>query len=162
MPFFASVERFGLGRGPTAAPKTSVTFTLPNLGGNNQVGIANDIFALKAITIKRFAVVIQNSGTATLSLYYKAGPISTNYNTSGWTLAQTVSGVSVTAGQLYTFSTVLTVDVPANSALSFFIYSSTNLAYSNGSAVGSSYASNSDLRVKLGKPGKMSTNSKEF
>lgn len=143
MPFLASVEQFGLGS-PPQVPKTTVTFTLPNLAGNGQVTIANDIVALKNITIKGFSVLL--TGTGTVSIYYKAGSIASNYNTTGWTNA---GSVTISSTGLQTIPITLSINLATNDILSFII-SSGGLSYTNGVSVGTVHASNSDLQVRSG------------
>ena len=143
MPFFASVERFGLA-GRAIVPRTPVTFTLPNTAGNGQATIANDIFALKNITITGFSVLLTSSGS--VSVFHKVGTIASNFNTSGWTNAGTVS---IASSGLQSIPIVLNIDVPANTSLSFII-ASPGLSYTNGSSVGAVHASNSDLQVRSG------------
>jgi hypothetical protein len=148
MPFLSSVEMKGFTS--SSLPKVRKTLTTPLLAGNSQAGIANDIFAINSITIKRVSVRPNaSSSTATLRLYYKTGTIQTTYNTSGWTLASEVTGQTISSGVLYEFPEV-TIDVPAGTSMSFFIYSNPNVSYTNGSAVGSTFASNVDIQIRSG------------
>jgi hypothetical protein len=152
MPFVSTIKKYGFAGTGSAGPKTQVTFTLPNLAGNANTGIANDIFALRDVTIKQFGVVWTGTGTANVSIYYKYGNIETTASESGWTLALTYNGATVSGGVVFIIPTVLSIDVPANSALSFMVYTTGNgnLNYSDGSALGSAFASNSDIQVRSG------------
>jgi hypothetical protein len=143
MPFISSVRRYGYA--PAGAlEKTTVTFTLPNTAGNGQITIANEIFALKNITIKQFGVLLTSTGT--VNIYYKTGTIASNFNQSGWTFA---GFANIATSGLQSIPISLNINVPANTSLSFII-SSPGLSYTNGISVGTTYASNSDLQVRSG------------
>ena len=51
MPIVSSIQKYGFAAS-AVVPKTTVTFTLPNLAGNGASTIANEIYAKKNITIK--------------------------------------------------------------------------------------------------------------
>lgn len=144
MPFFSSAQRFGLQARSAAVPKQTVTFTMPNLAGNGASGIANEIFALKTITIKQFSVLL--SGQGNVRVFYRSGRISSNFNQSGWTDA---GSVFIGSPGLQQIPLALTIDIPANTFMSFFITSG-GLSYTNGSSVGTAFASNADLEVRSG------------
>jgi hypothetical protein len=143
MPFLSSVEKYGY-MATAGVPKTSVTFVLPNLAGNGQLGIANEIFALRDITITRFSVLLTAGGT--VRVFFKAGTIASNFNQGGWTFA---GSTNISSTGLQDIPIPLNIVVPANTSMSFLITSG-SLSYTNGVSVGSTHASNSHIQVRSG------------
>jgi hypothetical protein len=134
-------------------PVVSVSMIL-NTGtsyANSQVGIANGITALKILTITGFDIRGQTVSNVTISIYYRSGLITDaniTTDTSLWILAGTTTLTYTTSLQQIPITT--SIKVTANSNITFLIISTGFLSYSNGTVLGQTFVSNSDMNVNSG------------
>ena len=113
--------------------------------GNSQSGNMFDLVVKNGITLTGLTVNPTGSGAVTFEVYYRSGSYSGFENSSaGWTLIETHVGTSVTpGGYFFPLTTPLTM-APGTHAL-YVTATSGSVSYTNGSSVGSIYASNNDI-----------------
>jgi hypothetical protein len=129
----------------TAQSPLTTTFA----GGNGQSGNMFDVGAILPVVVTGFDINL--TGTADIEIYTLNFP-NTSYlpsiNTAGdWTLAGSAAGV-VGAGAGVPTTVPITLAVPINPGeIQAFYVTTTNgtLAYTNGTAAGALFASNSDI-----------------
>lgn len=121
-------------------------------GGNGQSGIMFDITATNAVTITGFQADVDNPGN--FEIYYKAGThVGFEGNAAAWTLAGTAIGVpNNPTGTPTPIPITLNVPMGAGQTYGFYVTfsNSTNLNYSNGTAVGNVHASDANIQVREG------------
>lgn len=121
-------------------------------GGNGQVGNMFDVVALNTVTIQSFDGNL-NAGThATINIWYRTGShVGFENSSAGWTLIGTATNV-VSAGNGVGTPIPLPINltIPAGQTYAFYVEASNSVAYTNGTAVGNVWASNSDLQILEG------------
>lgn len=127
----------------SSAASLSTTFA----GGNGQNGNMFDINVLQNITITDFDVN-SYAGTGNFEVYYKAGSyVGSETNAAAWTLLATASNVvSNGAGVATPLNLGLNLSLTAGQTYSFYVTGTNqSVNYTNGTAAGSAYASNTEL-----------------
>ncbi|MBK8465224.1 MAG: proprotein convertase P-domain-containing protein [Chloracidobacterium sp.] len=141
---------------PTASPGcTPQDVTTTFAGGNEQSGNMFDITAINTISISSFEENLLHSGN--IEIYYKPGThVGFEQTPGAWTLIGTAFGV-VTNGPGVATAIPLPVNVviPAGQTYAFYItyndpLDQSRLIYTNGSAIGSVFASDANIQVREG------------
>lgn len=137
-----------------AAQSLSTTF----VGGNSNVGNMFDIVAQDTITITGFNINCDSTSPVSVAVYAKAGTyVGSETTPSDWTLLDTADNVTCAgAGNPTSVPTALSYVVPMGSTHALYItlvgpaVEFDDFIYSNGSAVGNVFASNSELQILEG------------
>ncbi|MEO0435351.1 MAG: hypothetical protein AAF098_00425 [Pseudomonadota bacterium] len=137
-----------------AAQSLSTTF----VGGNSNVGNMFDIVAQDTITITGFDINCDSTSPVSVSLYAKAGTyVGSETTPSNWTLLDTADNVSCAGtGNPTSVPTALSYVVPMGTTHALYLtlegpgVEFDDFIYSNGSAVGNVFASNSELQILEG------------
>ncbi|WP_084180138.1 fibronectin type III domain-containing protein [Schleiferia thermophila] len=123
-------------------------------GGNAQNGnMFNVVVKSSSLTITGFTVSPQNTGSITFEIYHKTGThVGFESNASAWTLLQTFTAVNVTQTGPFTKLTLSTPITLSQGTHAFYVTTtgSTNVNYTNGTAVGNILASNAELDILEG------------
>ncbi|HNB82621.1 MAG TPA: M4 family metallopeptidase, partial [Chitinophagaceae bacterium] len=139
----------------SAGTNGTITSLLTTLaGGNGNQGNAFDIHAYNSITITDFKMNISTGDSA--EVWYNPGGYGNANVTSntGWTkLGSTVPITAAGSGFLTTIPTTANLTIPAGSTYGIIVICNGSNNYTNGSAVGSIYDSNSDLYITEGHGG---------
>jgi subtilisin-like proprotein convertase family protein len=137
-----------LGGGSGLPTSLTTTFT----GGNSSSGNIFDINALSDIEITSFDAHVTGSTTGTMDVWWKAG---TGYNSTtantDWTFHETVAitGVSTT-GSPTPVPLAAPILLSAGQTYSIYMLSSIGMRYTNGSTVGTIFASDANMEVTEG------------
>lgn len=134
----------------TAAAAFSLTTTYA--GGNGQNGIMFDVVAVNSIVVDSFAIN-EDPGTTTMAIYGKSGTHVGSEDTPGaWNLLGTVTVTSTGDGVPTAIPLQLNVIIPAGQRYAFYITNTagSDVAYTNGSAVGAIAAEDSNVEILQG------------
>jgi hypothetical protein len=134
----------------------SSTLQTTLIGGNGSNGTMFDIVALNSITIDGFDMNINGTTTSTVEVWYRVGSYQTfTASNTGWTQVLTTTVTGMGSGNLTPVPSTLNVTIPAGQTYAFFVTTNggPTSRYTNGTAVGNIYASNSDLQLLEGAGG---------
>ncbi|MDT8413606.1 MAG: T9SS type A sorting domain-containing protein [Vicingaceae bacterium] len=127
----------------------------PVAGGNNFDGNMFDITANTDVIIETFAVTVGTN--ATIEIYARAGSfVGNNTNSAGWTLVGTGNVVGAGVGNPVEVPVDIAYAMSSGSTHAFYVTANaagTTFSYTNGTAVGNTWASNADLVLKEGNGG---------
>ncbi len=133
--------------------------TLNTLAANNgQASAMLDVKPTNTIRITGFNFTPRTANsTYTVSVYYKVGTmVGSELNSSAWTLLGTASGIAVTtASILYNVPINPNLVLTAGQTYGFYFHVSAGgtLGYTNGTTLGATHTSNSDLTTYQGRGG---------
>lgn len=126
----------------------------PTLGGNGSTGNMFDVVPNNNLTLNAVDMSISTVGTVSVEVWYRAGTfVGFESSNVGWTSLITTTVNSPGTGTLVNVSGF---SVNLNAGQTYGLYVTTNgggVNYTNGTAVGNTLASNSDITVKQGKGG---------
>lgn len=136
---------------PLACDSLTSTF----VGGNGQDGNMFDVTALQTVTITQFSQNVDGSGV--FKIYYRTGSF-VGYDTlsTGWIFVDSAAVTSAGIGVPTLLPINVNLTVPKDSTVAFYITGADGLAtvdYTNGTAVGNVYVSDSSLQIKEGHGG---------
>lgn len=136
----------------TSLETDSLLTTLNDNNGNG--GNAFDIITTKAITISGFKMNIA-SGTQAEVWYKSGGYGNASFSSNvGWTkLGATVNITAGGAGVLTNIPTTVPLSIAAGQTYGFVVVCNGSARYTNGTAVGNVYISNSDISITEGHGG---------
>jgi hypothetical protein len=123
---------------------------------NGAAGNMFDVTALSNITINAFDMNINGTTTATVEVWYRPGSfVGFETSNTGWTQLLTTTVTGMGAGNLTTVPSTLNLSVPAGQTYAFYVTTNggPSVRYTNGTTLGSLYASNTDLQFFEGKGG---------
>lgn len=126
------------------------------IGGNGQSGNMFDITAVNNVQINGFDMNIQGTTTSTIEVWYRSGSfVGFESSNVGWTQVLTTTVTGMGTGTLTPVPGSFVVNIPAGQTYAFYVTTNggPTVAYTNGTAVGNVYASNSDLQFKEGNGG---------
>jgi len=130
------------------------TITTTFVHGNSQNGNMFDVTVLQDITVSSFDINLETSATADVAVYYKSGThVGFEGTPSAWTLAGTASGIVSNGSDVITHLNLnLNLHLTAGQTYAFYVTTTngTLIGYTNGTAVGNVYSSNSQIQVKEG------------
>lgn len=119
-------------------------------GGNGNDGIAFDVRALRAIEVYSLDANLSGAGTYDVDVYHRAGTWVDHTAAEDWVLLATVEVTSAGAGTGTEIPLPAPVRMGAGSRHAFFITSPDAMDYTDGTAVGTVAASDSNLEVYEG------------
>lgn len=129
----------------------STTISAPD-GTNQQNGFMFDIEAAEDIDIRNFSVYF-NTVVDSVYIYYKPGShVGFESSAAAWTLLDIVPG-STNIGTLHDLEANFNVFLSQGQTASFYITSNVStqfIHYDNGTSVGNTVVSNTDLTIKTG------------
>jgi hypothetical protein len=124
--------------------------------GNGQQGNMFDIVAQQNIEVNAFDIHLSNTITNTVEIWYKPGTwVGFNTSNAGWTNVVTTTVVGLGNGVLTPVPLTFTVPISAGQTYGWYVTCNGggNVNYTNGTAIGAMWASNSDLQVLQGNGG---------
>lgn len=117
------------------------------VGGNNHRGNMFDISATNDVVINSFDA--NPEGNTTIVIYYKVGSYSgSESNPAAWTFIDSVPIISNGTGNPTPIPIDINVTIPAGQTYAFYVSSTNlnvNLNYTNGTSVGSAFASDANI-----------------
>ncbi|MCP4437673.1 MAG: T9SS type A sorting domain-containing protein [Aureispira sp.] len=135
------------GGGPT-------TLTTPLNTNNGQRGCMFDITATNTITVTQFSSCLYTGTTANYEIYYKTGShVGSENNSAAWTLLGNATGVTGGATNVPVLIPItFSVTIPAGQTYAFYVTNDFGggTSYTDGTAVGTLLASNTDLTLYEG------------
>ncbi len=143
-----TVGLFGL----LTTPAFASTLTTTTAGGNGQNGNMFEMVSATAIQIDGFDVYLYSSGTYNWEVYTSSSAVTSITTTaSAWTLVSSGTITGGTAGTAQHITLSSAVAMPAGTTTSWYITLTNGIVqYTNGTAVGRTYASNADLAIREG------------
>ncbi len=120
---------------------------------NGQSGIMFDIEAINDVVIESFDANFANTLSLIVAIYYKTGShVGFEDDAAAWTLIGTTNVVTLVGGGIVPVPIDVNVSIPASQSASFYITSTVNTSmnYTNGTSVGSVFASDSNIKFKEG------------
>lgn len=128
----------------------SINTLTPN---NGQASAMFDCKPLTDITVTGFNFVPRSSTSYTVKIYYKQGTlVGSETNSSAWTLLATSSTFSATANVLTKVPVSFSQPLNANQTYAFYVnVSGGTLGYTNGTTLGGTLVSNSDIILYQGR-----------
>lgn len=124
--------------------------------GNGASGNMFDIQALSNIEVNGFDVHISSVAVTTVEVWYRPGTfVGFESSNAGWTQVLTTTVNALGTGSLTLVPANFSVTVPAGQTYAFFVTANGggSFAYTNGTALGNIYTSNSDVILYEGKGG---------
>jgi hypothetical protein len=126
-------------------------------GGNNSAGNMFDIQPLSNLVIDGVAMHFAAVATTTVEVWYRTGTfVGFESSNSGWTLAHTTTVNTLGTGVLTPIPGTFNINVASGQTYALYITStngSPSTNYTNGTALGALFSSNSDLAIYEGKGG---------
>jgi Secretion system C-terminal sorting domain len=132
------------------------TLTTELAAGNSYDGNMFDVTAINTVTLETFSVTV-GTGNWNIAIYYRTGSyVGFNLSSAGWTFLDSavVSGAGASIPVQVPVNVALTLT--AGNTYAFYVTSTapaSTFSYTNGTAVGTLHASNSDLQFYEGHGG---------
>lgn len=139
-----------------AATSNTTSLFLSLAGGNGSSGNMFDIVAQTNIEVNGFDIHLSNTITNTIEIWYRPGTwVGFNTSNAGWTMAGTTTVTGMGTGNLTQVPLTFTVPIPGGQTYGFYVTTNGggSVAYTNGTAIGNVWASNSDLQLLEGNGG---------
>lgn len=137
--------------GGVAVPDSINTLT----ANNGQSSAMFDCKPLTNITVTGFNFTPRSSTTYTASIYYKTGTmVGSETNSNAWTLLGTSNSFSASSNVLTRIPVTFSQTLSANQTYAFYVHvTGGTLGYTNGSTLGATAVSNSDIEIYQGRGG---------
>jgi len=129
------------------------SLSTPFNANNGQAGNAFDVLPTNTISINAIDCAIDNLTAHTVNVYYRSGSyVGFATSATGWTLHESVSvtGAGAAAKTYVPFTSPMVLQGGSVSGMMVVLTTGTNIDYTNGTAVGTVLASNSDLIIYEG------------
>jgi hypothetical protein len=134
------------------------SLTVQTIAGNGYNGNMFDITVASNFTLETFAVSM-DAGTWNVAIYYRTGTyVGSETSSAGWTFLDSASITSTTtdAATFYKVPVNLNLPLMAGSTYGFYVTGTdpaSPINYTNGTSVGTVFASNANFSVKEGAGG---------
>jgi hypothetical protein len=137
---------------PVCAP---ATLTTTFIAGNSYNGNWFDVTVSRNIVVRTFDANLAAGAGIPVAIYYRVGShVGFETTQAAWTLLATVSVNGAGSGIATPLNAALNLPLtPGTYAFYITTTNATTMYYTNGSAVGTVYTSNSDLAIRVGSGG---------